>query len=147
MSAASAVGLEPGSVASLPPHLGVVLSPTESPGVALLFPWVLRIPLEEGPSLRPSHLVIEPGVVSRAATSLTARVALRWLRAALSWLALGGGLGMGVEAAAQVRAASSIELVARLGKGPFGFALITARLELRADGTSAWLFAAGATYW
>ena len=36
---------------------------------------------------------------------------------------------------------------ALLGKGPIGFALVTARLELRMDGTLAWLFALGGTYW
>lgn len=143
----SAPPLELGSIVAVPPHLGVVLSASESPGVALFLPWVLKLSPDDGGVFRPSHLVIEPGVVFRAATSFTARLALRWLRSPLTWLALGGGLGMGLEVGAAVREVSSFELVARLGKGPIGFAMVTARVELRMDGTVAWLFALGGTYW
>ena len=146
-SSAPEPGLAPGSIVAVPPHLGVVLSASESPGVALFFPWVLKLSPDDSGALRPSHLVIEPGVVFRATTSFTARLALRWLRSPLTWLALGGGLGAGLEVGAAVREVSSVELIARLGKGPIGFALVTTRLELRMDGTVAWLFALGGTYW
>lgn len=140
-------GLEVGSVVSLPPHVGVVLGAADTPGVALFLPWVLRITSEDEGVLRPQQLVIEPGVVFRAETSFTARLALRWLRSPLSWLALGGGMGMGLEAGRAVRGVSSLEVVARLGPGPTGFGLISGRVELRMDGTAVWMLAAGGSYW
>ena len=147
-SSAPDAGLEIGSIVAVPPHLGVVLSASEQPGVALFLAWVLKLtPDGDGGFLRPSQVVIEPGVVFRATASFTARLALRWLRSPLSWLALGGGLGMGIEVSAAVREVSSLELVARLGKGPIGFAMVTARFELRMDATTAWMFALGGTYW
>lgn len=143
----SGAGLEVGSIVSLPPHVGVVLGTADTPGVALFLPWVLRVHSDDDGVLRPQQLVIEPGVVFRAETSFTARLALRWLRAPLTWLALGGGMGMGLEAGKAVRGVSSLELVARVGPGPTGFGLITARVELRMDGTAVWMLAAGGSYW
>ena len=139
--------LEPGSLITLPPHVGVVFSTSEPVGVALFLPWVVRLSSDEAPFFRPSQLVIEAGAVFRAQASFATRLALRWLRVPLDWLALGGGLGMGLEAGATLRPVSSLELVARLGKGPTGFALISTRAELRMDGTTAFVIAAGATYW
>ncbi|MDP1824951.1 MAG: hypothetical protein Q8L48_16965 [Archangium sp.] len=143
----SGAALEMGSVVSVPPHVGVVLGASDTPGVALFLPWVLKITSEDEGVFRPQQLVIEPGVVFRAETSFTARVAVRWLRAPLTWLSLGGGMGMGLEAGKAVRGVSSLELVARLGPGPTGFGMLTARVELRMDGTAVWMLAAGATYW
>ena len=143
----SSAVLDPGAVLSVPPHVGVVLSATDKPGVALFLPFVVKVAPEDGAVLRPTHLVLEVGAVFRAATSFTARASLRWMRAVGSWLLLGGGLGMGVDVAAEVREVSSLELVARLGIGPIGFGLVTTRLEVRMDGTTAWLFALGGTYW
>ena len=135
--------LDPGAVLAVPPHVGVVLSSSDTPGVALFLPWVIKVAPEEGATLRPSQLVIEVGAVFRAVTSFTARGALRWLRETLPWLALGVGLELGNA----LREVSSVELVARLGNGPVGFGLVTTRFELRMDGTTAWLFALGGTYW
>lgn len=143
----SAPVLDPGAVLSVPPHVGIVLSPSETLGVALFLPWVLKVAQEEGAVLRPSQLVVELGAVFRAATSFTARAALRWLREAGSWLALGGGLGMGLDVGKEVREVSSVEVVARLGPGPVGYGLVTGRFELRMDGTTAWMLALGGTYW
>lgn len=140
-------GLEPGAIISFPPLVGVVLSETETPGVALFLPWLVKLPEEPEQVLRPSQLVIEVGVVFRAVTAFTSRVALRWLRPALPWLAVGGGLGMGLEVGALTRAVSSLDLVTRLGNGPHGFGLVAARVELRMDGTTAWMLSGGLTYW
>lgn len=140
-------GLEPGSVITLPPHVGVMVSATENVRVALFLPWVLRLRAEEAAVLRPTQLVVEAGALFGAATAFTARLALRWLRAPLDWLALGGGLGIGLEVGSATRPVSSFELVARVGPGPTGYGLFTVRSEIRLDGTVAWLFAVGATYW
>lgn len=139
--------VEAGAIISLPPLVGVVLSPTDKPGVSIYASWVLKLVSEEPRFLRPTQVVIEPGVVIRATTSFTFRTALRWMREPLPWLSLGGGVGMGLEAAAQTRPVISAELVARLGTGPLYFWLVTTRAELRMDGTTAWMLSAGRTYW
>lgn len=144
---ANPTGLDPGAVVSLPPHIGLVLSPTEAPGVAVFLPWVLKFYPEGGGLFRPTHLVLEAGAVFRAQLSFTARGSLRWQRGVLPWLALGGGLGGGLEAGTLVRPGTSVELVARLGKGPTGFAMLTTRGELRMDGSLTWMVAVGGTYW
>ncbi len=140
-------GLEPGSIITLPPHVGVVLSSSEPIGVALFLPWVLRLTGDDAPDLGPNQLVIEVGALFREQISFSARLGLRFLRSVLDWMAIGGGVGMGVEAGSIFRTVSSLELVARLGKGPTGFCLISTRGELRVDGSTAFLFAVGATYW
>jgi hypothetical protein len=156
-------GLQMGAVLGVPPVVGVVLSSADKPGVAIVFPWALKI-LHEAPSpWRPTQLVIEPGVIVRAATSFIARLGLRWMFPVGTWLALGGGLGGGVEvgpalnpsaslppgvvAAPMVRPSSSIELIARIGKGPIGFGVVTTRFELRMDGSTAFLVGIGGAYW
>lgn len=144
---ANPAGLDPGAVVGIPPHVGVVLSTTESPGLALFLPWVLQFVPAGGGVFRPTHLVVEAGVVFRAETSFTTRVALRWQRQALPWLALGAGLGGGFESGTLFRPGTSVELVARLGTGPTGFGMLTTRGELRMDGSLTWLVALGAAYW
>ena len=138
--------VEPGAIISLP-HVGVVLSPTDAPGVAVFLPWVLKLVSDEPQAGRPSQLVIEAGAVIRAVSSFTFRVALRWLRDPLPWLAVGGGVGMGLEVGTLSRPVTSAELVARFGTGPLYFWTVTARAELRLDGTSAWVLAVGRSYW
>ena len=139
--------LEPGAVITLPPHVGVMVSASEPVRVALFLPWVWRIPPDDAAVLRPNQLIVEAGALFGASSAFTARLAFRWLRAPLEWLAVGGGLGIGVEAGTLTRPTSSFELVARIGPGPTGYGLFTARSEIRLDGTVAWLFAIGATYW
>lgn len=139
--------LEPGSILTLPPHVGVVLSNSEPIGVALFLPWVLRLNGDDAPGFGPNQLVVEAGAVFREQISFSGRLALRFLRSLRGWLAIGGGVGMGVEAGPMVRPVTSLELVVRLGKGPTGFGLISTRGELRVDGSTAFLIAAGATYW
>lgn len=137
----------PGAIVTLPPQVGVAFSTKESIGVTVTFPWVLKLVSEEKSFIRPSQLIVEPGVTIRGIPAFTTRVGLRWLHSLLEWLALGGGLGVGFEAGPLVRPNSSFELVARFGKGPTGFGLLSTRAELRLDGSTAWLVSAGAIYW
>ena len=147
LSAAQSAEMKAGAVISFPPHLGLSVSPEEGAGATLSLPWVLQLWAPGDAVLRPDQLVIEPGAVFRQVSAFTARLGLRWLRPVREWLALGAGGGMGVEVGAAARAVSSLELVARFGKGPFGFGLLTTRAELRVDGSSAFVVAVGGTYW
>lgn len=139
--------LTPGAIVTLPPQVGVTFSAKEPWGVTVTFPWVLKLVSLENSFIRPSQILVEPGVTIRGIPAFTARVGFRWLGSILEWLALGGGLGFGFEAGATVRPNSSFELVARFGKGPTGFGLLTTRAELRLDGSVAWMVSAGAIYW
>ena len=163
-------GVQIGAVLSVPPVVGVVLSSVDKPGVAIMFPWALKLLHEEPGPWRPTQLVIEPGVMIRATTSFIARLGLRWVVPVAPWLALGAGLGGGLEVGAPstttslvptttasttpgspvevpIRPSSSIELLARIGKGPVGFGLVMTRLEVRMDGSTAVMIGLGGAYW